>query len=59
MIADAPYRPTAAQLAAWRRFCALVELDRRVRDDPRCLSAPPRATDPRLAGTPSGQTPRS
>lgn len=32
----------AAQAAAWRRFQALLELDRRVRKNPNFLSLPPR-----------------
>lgn len=40
------YQRTPAQAAAWRRFQALLELDRRARVDPAFLSQPsPRRPD--------------
>lgn len=36
------YQQTPEQVAAWRRFQALLALDRMVRKDPRFLSLPPR-----------------
>lgn len=42
MNAPLQYQQTPEQVAAWRRFQALMELDRIVRKDPRFLSLPPR-----------------